>query len=146
MSSSIGEVLRSRLAALNSWRRVVLFAAVGSVGATVDTGTLFLLVEFTPLGPLGAKVISWELGIAVIFALNERLTFSEHGGGTSLHRRFLRSNGVRLGGLLVTLLVLGALVYGVGMWYVAANVIGIGAGFFVNYTFESLYTWGVHRK
>ncbi|WP_255170222.1 GtrA family protein [Natrononativus amylolyticus] len=148
MTDSLAAVVRSRLAALRSSERFAQFASVGFVGATVDNAVLVLLVELTVLGPVLAKVIAWELAIAVIFVVNERWTFDSHGksGSRALGRRFLRSNLVRLAGLLVSLSVLAVLVYGFGVWYLAANVIGIGIGFFVNYTFESLYTWKVHRS
>ena len=49
-------------------------------------------------------------------------------------------------GFLVTLAVLAVLVRRFDVWYVTANVVGIGVGFFVNYTCESLYTWQVHQE
>lgn len=136
-----------RLRALRSRSRFTQFAGVGLVGATVDNVVLFALVELTVLGPVMAKVISWELAIMVIFAINERWTFSSYGemGVRPLGRRFLRSNAVRFAGFLVTLTVLAILYYQFGVWYMAANVIGMGVGFFVNYTCESLYTWKVHQ-
>ncbi|NGM69760.1 GtrA family protein [Natronolimnobius sp. AArcel1] len=136
-----------RLRALRSRSRFTQFAGVGLVGATVDNVVLFALVELTVLGPVMAKVISWELAIMVIFAINERWTFSSYGemGVRPLGRRFLRSNAVRFAGFLVTLTVLAILYYQFGVWYMAANVIGMGVGFFVNYTCESLYTWEVHQ-
>lgn len=147
MTDSFVELLRARLRVLHSTARLGQFVAVGFVGATVDNLTLFTLVEFTVLGPVLAKLIAWELGIVVIFAINERWTFSDYGGdgARALGYRFLRSNAVRVGGFLVTLTVLAALVYGFGVWYLAANVIGIAVGFVVNYTLESLYTWKIHR-
>ncbi len=147
MSDSFADVIRGRLTVLFSKSRFGQFASVGAVGALVDNLVLVALVESATLGPVAAKAISWELGIAVIFAINERWTFATFGesGTRALARRFLRSNVVRFGGFLVTLAVLAALVYGFAVWYVAANVIGIGVGFFVNYVCESLYTWQVHR-
>ncbi|MBZ6496055.1 GtrA family protein [Natrinema longum] len=148
MSDSLSEAVRTRARALLSTTRFGQFAGVGTVGATVDNVVLVVLVEATVLGPVVAKVLSWELGIAIIFAINERWTFAEYGTGgvRSLGRRFLRSNLVRFGGFLVTLGVLAVLVRRFDIWYVAANVIGIGVGFFVNYTCESLYTWQVHQE
>ncbi len=148
MSDSPLEAVRMRLRALADPTRFGQFAGVGLAGATVDNVVLFLLVELTVLGPVVAKVIAWELAIVVIFAINERWTFATFGqiGPRALGRRFLRSNAVRVGGFLVTLTVLAILVYGFGVWYMAANVIGIGVGFVVNYTCESLYTWKVHRE
>ncbi|WP_246999146.1 GtrA family protein [Halosolutus gelatinilyticus] len=147
MADSLGDVLRTRVRALLSTARIGQFAGVGFVGATVDTLALFLLVEAAGLGPVVAKTIAWEIGIVVIFAINERWTFADYGtvGLRPLGRRFLRSNLVRFAGFLVTLSALAGLVYGFDVWYLAANVVGIGVGFFVNYTCESLYTWKVHR-
>lgn len=147
MSESLREAVRRLAMALYAPTRITQFAGVGFVGAGVDVVALFLLVELTVFGPLGAKVIAWELSIIVIFVINEYWTFSRYGpmGPRALGRRFVRSNLVRFGGFLVTLGVLAGLHYGFGLWYVIANVIGIGAGFFVNYAFESLYTWKVHH-
>ncbi|WP_394741451.1 GtrA family protein [Natronococcus roseus] len=147
MSRSPTDALRVRIRALLSTTRFTQFASVGLVGATVDNLVLVTLVELTVLGPVAAKVIAWEFAIAVIFAINERWTFASHGTSSAraLGRRFLRSNLVRLGGLFVSLSVLTLLVYGFGVWYLAANLVGMGIGFFVNYTCESLYTWKVHQ-
>ena len=147
MSDSLSETVRTRIRALWSTTRFWQFVGVGTLGATVDNVVLVILVEATVLGPVIAKILSWELGIAVIFAINERWTFADYGqvGLRPLGKRFLRSNVVRLGGFLVTLLVLAVLVRRFDVWYVTANVVGIGVGFFVNYTCESLYTWQVHQ-
>ncbi|MFP8952943.1 GtrA family protein [Natrialbaceae archaeon A-arb3/5] len=147
MSGSAFEAIRTRFYALLSTTRFTQFAGVGFVGATVDNVVLVMLVELASFEPFLAKIISWELSIMVIFVINERWTFATYGeaGARSLGTRFLRSNAVRFAGFLVTLSVLTALVYGFGVWYLAANLIGTGIGFFVNYTCESLYTWKVHR-
>ncbi|WP_049923215.1 GtrA family protein [Halopiger djelfimassiliensis] len=147
MTDSPFDAVRARLRALLSTTRFSQFAGVGLIGATVDNAVLFLLVEGTVLGVTVSKLLAWELGIAVIFVINERWTFASHGdaGLGALCRRFLRSNAVRFGGLLVTLAVLELLVRQFGVWFVAANVIGMGVGFFVNYICESLYTWQIHH-
>ncbi|RQG92858.1 GtrA family protein [Natrarchaeobius halalkaliphilus] len=148
MTESVLEAVQMRTRALLSPGRFTQFAGVGLAGATVDIVALAVLVELAGLGPVIAKAISWELSIVVIFVINERWTFSGFGstGPRAVGRRFLRSNGVRFAGFLVTLSVLTALVYGFGVWYLAANVVGLAVGFVVNYTFESLLTWKVHRE
>lgn len=142
------EAIRSRLAPLRSRDRFVQFASAGIVGTAVDNLVLVALVELGGVGPVAAKVVAWELAIVTIFAINERWTFSKHGnaGPRALGRRFARSNLVRLGGLIVTVIVLAGLVYGFDVWYLLANLIGIGVGFAVNYTFESLFTWRIHHS
>lgn len=148
MSDSFLNLVRTWGKALLSSARIGQFVSVGAVGAAADNAALYALVDFGGLDPVVAKVIAWEIAIVVIFSINERWTFSSYGatGVRALGRRFLRSNAVRFGGFLVTLGVLAALVRGFGVWYLAANVIGIGVGFFVNYVCESLYTWKVHLE
>jgi putative flippase GtrA len=140
----VGNEVWHRLGAMASGLRMGQFVSVGVIGALVDSVVLIGLVEGLSLAPTVAKVGSWEAAVVVIFALNERWTFSEWGqaGLRSLGRRFLTSNVIRVGGFLVTVAVLGVLV-DFGVWYVLANVLGIGAGFVLNYAFETLLTWRV---
>lgn len=147
MTDSPSGTIGGRLAALLSGARLGQFASVGAVGAVVDFAVLVALVEVVGVGELVAKVIAWQAAIVVIFAINERWTFSQFGdtGLRPLGGRFLRSNLVRIGGFVVTMTMYGVLIEVAGVWYVAANAIGIGVGFFVNYACESLYTWKVHR-
>ena len=146
MNDSLADAIGSRFRLLLSGRRLGQFASAGLTGTAVDTLTLFLLVEYAGFHPIVAKLLAWEIALAVIFTINERWTFSGYGASSprALGKRYLRSHLVRFGGLLVTLSVLAGLVYGFGIWYLVANLLGIGAGFVVNYTCESLYTWKVH--
>ncbi|APW99842.1 polysaccharide synthesis protein GtrA [Halobiforma lacisalsi AJ5] len=148
MIESLLEAVRMRARALVSITRFGQFAGVGVVGAAVDNGVLLSLVELVGIGFVPAKVVAWVLAIAVIFAINEAWTFSTYGrmAPRALVKRLLRSYTVRFGGFLVTLGVYAALIELFGVWYLLANVVGIAVGFFVNYTFESLFTWKVHRE
>ncbi|PSP80116.1 GtrA family protein [Halobacteriales archaeon QS_1_68_20] len=123
------------------------FLSVGAVGAVVDNTVLVLLVELVAVEPVFAAVGAKETSILLMFALNERWTFGEHGGGGLRDRgwRLLKSNVVRSGGAIVGIATLYVLYRWAGLWYLAANVFGIGVGFFFNYTFESLVTWRVHE-
>jgi putative flippase GtrA len=136
--------LAGRLAALVSGVRFGQFVSVGVLGAVVDSLVLAGLVELAGLAPEVAKIGAWEAAVVFIFVANERWTFEGWGsaGRLALARRFLTSNAIRVGGLAVTLAVLWAL-SGLGVWYLAANVVGIGVGFLVNYVFENLLTWRV---
>lgn len=121
------------------------FVSVGATGAIVDNIALAGFVEFGGLDPLVAKIIAAEIAIVVMFTINERWTFANFGavGIIPLIWRFLRSNVVRIGGVAVALVTLAILHTGLGIWYLAANIIGIGIGFVVNYCAESLFTWRV---
>lgn len=138
--------LRMRVASLVSGVRFGQFLAVGVLGAALDNAALVGLYEFTavPLAP--AKLASAELAILFMFVLNERWTFAAWSGADphDVLRRVVTSNLVRFGGVLVATGVLLALAE-LGVWYVLANLVGIGVGAVVNYAAESLFTWRVHR-
>jgi putative flippase GtrA len=125
------------------WR----FAAVGGLGALCDNLALVVLHGHLDVALALAKLGSAEMGILVMFAVNERWTFADEGAGglVARVRRFASSHAVRAVGLAVGLAVLLALAEWLGVWYVAANVVGLGVGFVSNYCFESLVTWRVHR-
>lgn len=123
--------------------RLGRFASVGAVGAIVDTASLAGLVEIGGVGPLLGKILSTEVSILIMFLLNERWTFPSRNG--SYFIRLLKSNIVRVGGFLVGFAVLYMLMEWGNVWYLLANVIGIGTGFGLNYVAESLFTWEVHR-
>lgn len=142
-----------RLGDLASGIRFGQFASVGVLGAICDNGVLLTL---TALGvvPVAAKLIGAETAIVVMFAVNERWTFATEGrpGLRALGRRFLTSNIVRAGGVLVATAVFALLVRfvsvsipvgGTDLWYLGANLIGIGVGAIVNYIAEGLFTWRV---
>jgi putative flippase GtrA len=142
-----------RLDALLSGVRFGQFASVGALGAVCDTGLVVLLTSYAGVYRGSAKLVGAEVAIIVMFLVNEHWTFSTEGGSGrwSLVRRFLKSNLVRAGGVLVATVVfvfVSGLDYrfpvgGEGLWLVFANGVGIGVGMFVNYVAESLFTWRV---
>ncbi|MEF8882964.1 MAG: GtrA family protein [Halapricum sp.] len=140
-------VFRDRLRSLASAGRLLQFVAVGTVGATVDMSLLVVFHSFVGFPLVISKLAGAEISYLVMFVINERWTFSSF-GRTSVRarlRRLATSNGVRLGGLITATIALVILTETAGVWYPLANAIGIGVGFFVNYTLESLLTWRVHR-
>ncbi|WP_247002762.1 GtrA family protein [Halosolutus gelatinilyticus] len=134
--------------AIESPARAGQFASVGVVGAIVDSSALGLLVESGALEPLAAKLVAVELAIVVMFALNERWTFGGHGLRTArrILARLAKSHAVRIAGTAVAIGALYALHAWFGVWYLIANLVGIGAGFVVNYLLESTYTWKVQDR
>jgi putative flippase GtrA len=125
--------------------------SVGATGAVLDTTVTVLLTSQAGLHPGISKLIGAELAILLMFLINDRWTFAEAGKlgiGPKL-RRFLKSNLVRAGGVGVATVVFVILsgfevtlpVGGRELWLTIANFAGIGAGMFVNYVAESLFTW-----
>lgn len=146
-SGRVREATSRHARMLASGMRLGQFISVGLVGTICDNAVLGTLYAVVGLPLWASKVVGAEAAIVVMFVLNERWTFANAGraglGPTLL--RFLRSNLVRIGGIVVATSVLLALYHWLGLWWLVANLIGIGAGFVVNYTFESLYTWRVQR-
>lgn len=145
-----------RVRALLSGIRFGQFASVGAVGAVCDNTVLLTLTSFGVLPEL-AKLLGAETAIIVMFALNERWTFADEGlaGWLPLVRRFLTSNVVRAGGVLVATVVFSLLIRtvdlsfpiaGTDLWFLVANLVGIGVGVVFNYAAEGLFTWRVGTR
>ena len=154
----IRERVPERFEALVSGVRLGQFVSVGVVGAIADNTVLSLLVLLAgfPAQSLLTKAVGVETAILVMFAVNEHWTFSAAGasGLGPFLGRLAKSHAVRVGGVSVQLTVYWALlnvvavslvVAGTDFWFLAASLIAIGTALSVNYVFESLFTWEVHR-
>jgi putative flippase GtrA len=147
--------LYTRFAAMTSAVRFGQFVSIGVLGAICENIVLLGLVEALAVTPEIAKLVGAETSIIVMFAANERWTFADEGksGLRWLVRRFLTSNLVRAGGVVVGTAVFSALIRwtditlllaGIDFWLLGANAIGLAAALLVNYVAESLFTWRVH--
>jgi putative flippase GtrA len=145
-----------RFEALVSGVRFGQFVSVGIVGAISDNTVLAVLGLVFGVSELWAKAAGIETAILVMFLVNERWTFSAAGeaGFRPFLERLGKSHLVRTGGVTVQLAVYWLLtqrlavelvVAGRDLWFIAASPIAIAAALSVNYVFESLFTWEVHR-
>lgn len=140
--------IRQRIRRLASVDRMAQFAAVGTIGTTVDMTVLAVSYDIAGMSLVVSKLLSAELSFLVMFLINEYWTFAEFGRRSTWAqvRRLVRSNAVRLAGYAVAVGLLVVLTRATGMWYVLANLLAISVGFLVNYPMESLFTWEVHRS
>ena len=147
----------SRLDALLSGVRFGKFVSVGAVGAVSDNAMLALLGLGFGVPELVAKAVGIETAILVMFTVNEHWTFADEGvaGWRAFAGRLGKSHLVRSGGSLVQFGIYWFLtqqssatlvVSGTDLWFIAASPIAIGFAMFVNYVFESLFTWQVHES
>lgn len=146
--------LMGRFLELVSAVRFGKFVSVGAVGALFDVTTATALRELG-VYPEIAVLAGIEVSVVVMFFLNDNWTFAAEGTGgvRSTLRRLARSNLVRTGGILVQLgtfrllyrvIAVDLTIVGLDGWFVVSKVGGIGAGLFVNFVAESLFTWRVH--
>lgn len=133
------------LSSLRSGIRLSQFLSVGILGYVVDQLVITGLVGVFAVSVIYAKPVSAEAAIIVMFIVNERWTFAKWGrtGPRAIATRFLKSNAVRVGGVLIAYIVLVILHNGYNVHYLLANTIGIGIGFVANYIAETLFTWRV---
>jgi len=123
-------------------RRTLKFSATSIAGLGLETVILMVLVEFLNSPLMAAKIFGAEASIALMFVLNNRFTYT--GGAEKVLARFLKSNAVRAGGILISIVVLKAGV-AYDLWYPVANIAGVCVGFVFNYGMETAYTWKEHR-
>ncbi|MBV8909216.1 MAG: GtrA family protein [Gammaproteobacteria bacterium] len=123
------------------WRRFVRFGCVGAVGVVINSLALFVLVEVGGLKPLMAAAFATELTIVANFTLNDRWTFKDIRPGISWFGRLARYNSIALGGLALSIAVLGVLTTALHVHYLVANFVAIAAGTVWNYCVNVRCTW-----
>lgn len=118
--------------------KLVKFATVGLSGVGVNLLFLFLLYERASLPLLVASPLAVEASIASNFVLNNHWTF---GKSRLTAIDFFKFNLISLGGLVITTGALYALHTLAGMYYVWADLVGIGLATGWNFSLNVLWTW-----
>ena len=136
MTALVGGVPR-----LVAGQRFVRFGVVGVIGMVVNTIILWLLVRRGGLAVLPASAIATETAIISNFLFNDRWTFRATGDGAPAWQRFLRFNGVALGGMAITMALLWLLHTYTPLPLAIANIGAIGAATAWNYVVNSRWTW-----
>ena len=119
----------------------IKFCFVGSSGVLVNMGVFILLTRIFRLVIEVASPIAIELSILSNFLLNNFWTFKARRVETSFWKRMMRFHLVSFTAGLINYLVLLSLVYLLGLWDLAANLIGIAVATVVNFVLNSRWTW-----
>ncbi len=122
--------------------KVSKFLLVGGIGALVNSLALFLLFQRAHLPLVLASVLSAEVAIIHNFCWNDRWTF---GRTRPSLRRFAKFNLVSLAGLVITTCTLWLLAGHLGVYYLAANLLGIALATAWNFALNVVWTWGGAR-
>lgn len=125
---------------------MVRFILTGLVGAIFENAVLYALVEAGALSALFAAAVGKEVATLTVFVINDMWTFKEVTGTQAPFTwRLVRSHLVRALGVIVSLLALYTVLRYTDLYFIAANIVGIGVGFIVNYALENLVTWKTHE-
>ncbi len=126
---------------LRRYERLTRFGLVGVSGIVVNTAILWALVNIARLIVPVASVLATEASIVSNFLLNDRWTFRASSPRLPLWQRFLRFNGVALGGMLLTAVLLtGLTMYG-RLPLLIANLLAVGGALAWNYLINTRWTW-----
>jgi putative flippase GtrA len=118
--------------------RILKFACVGCVGVGINTGALYIFSRWLGLPLVAASAIAVELAVISNYCLNARWTF---GTSVASFGRFAKFNLASLFGLGLNVMIVWLLVR-FGIYFLAANLFGITAGFASNYALSSIWVWG----
>jgi putative flippase GtrA len=118
--------------------QIVKFACVGCIGVAVNTVILYILSRWLGVPLAASSAIAIELAIISNYFINDRWTFASH--ATSI-RRFAKFNVASLSGLSVNVAAVWLLAR-LGIYFLAANLLGITLGFASNYALSSVWVWG----
>ena len=127
-------------------RRFTRFGLVGLSGVGVKTAALWVLVTVLGQNTLVGALISTEISILTNFALNDHWTFSDARPTTSYLRRALNYHAVTIGGTIASIALFAGLTEWIGIQYLLANLISIGAGTLSNYVLSLRLAWSLPVK
>lgn len=117
--------------------RLLKFGVVGATGVIINTTILYVLSRWLGLPLLLASAIAVEAAIVSNFFWNNRWTFACRSSSLA---RFAKFNVASLAGLSFNV----AIVWGLtrtGLYFLIANLIGIGVGVAVNYACSVVWVW-----
>jgi dolichol-phosphate mannosyltransferase len=117
------------------------FLLVGGSGVGVNSAALVAFHQWGGLPLLVATPLAIELAIVSNFVWNDRWTFADRPRSHPLLRRFAQFNLVSVLGLLIATSVTLFLVEEVGLYYLVANLGGIGMATLCNFVVNEKWTW-----
>jgi len=147
MTSQLGARLRSP-----ETMRFVKFAAVGGSGVVVNMGVLWLGKNYVFASLAHASAVAWAGALAIAvsivsnFVLNDGWTWRdrEKRGTAHFFERLGKYVAVASVAGVVQWLVLQGGVW-LGLHYLLANFVGIGAGIVINYFLNNYWTFRAKR-
>lgn len=117
--------------------RIIKFATVGCVGVAINTTVLYILSRWLALPLAVSSATAVELAVISNYIMNARWTFAARAASFG---RFVKFNISSLAGLGLNVMTVWFLAR-IGIYFLAANLVGITAGFASNYALSSIWVW-----
>jgi putative flippase GtrA len=117
--------------------RLLKFGAVGATGVIINTTILYVLKHWLGLPLVLSSAIAVEITIVSNFFWNNRWTFACQSPSLA---RFAKFNVASLAGLAVNVTTVWGLTRA-GLYFLIANLVGIGAGVALNYACSVVWVW-----
>jgi len=117
------------------------FAAIGALGALVNTGILYVLTEHFNLYYVLSSFFAIESAIILMFFLNNSFTFDSKKKGSEIAKGIIRSNIVRSIGIATNIGLLFVLTEYFGIYFLASNIIAIFIASIINFSGEKRFNW-----
>jgi len=122
--------------------QMMRFGVVGLINSGVDAGLFFLALATVTSSLVVANVISWVVAVTSSYVLNTRFTFAEHAKPFSFSD-YLIFTLTQVGGLVANTGIL--VIAAPYMPLLAAKILGILAGFIVNFTLARVVVFRAPR-
>jgi dolichol-phosphate mannosyltransferase len=107
----------------------------------INTAVLWLLTHGLTLHYLAASPIAIEVALCSNYMFNNNWTFLDRRAGFINWAGLARYHAVSLGGMLINIAILHALVSWLGIAVVLANLVGIGVATLWNFSLSIGWTW-----
>jgi putative flippase GtrA len=117
--------------------RAARFCLVGGTGTAINTAVLYVLSRGLGLPLPVSSAMAVELAVLSNYLLNDRFTFAVR---RPSFRRLAKFNITSLAGLTVNVMIVWFLARH-GVYFLAANLVGIAVAVVVNYTFSVAWVW-----
>jgi putative flippase GtrA len=118
--------------------RVIKAAVVGAIGTAISTLALYLLSRWSGLPLAAASALAVELAAVSNYLLTDSWTLAAR---RPTFRRFAKFNVAVLMGLALNVFTVWFLAR-LGLYFLAANLLGIAFGFIANDSFSASWVWG----
>ncbi|TVP60374.1 MAG: GtrA family protein [Halomonadaceae bacterium] len=123
--------------------QLLKYAVVGLAGTLCHYLVLLVLVELNLAGVLAATSCGFVVGALVNHGLNRQFVFAA--SGRSYRESGLRFMVIAVLGFLLNFVIMGALLHGLGVNYLIAQVVATGVVFMVSFTANKSWTFSAIR-